>query len=133
MLRTWLKKHWLPLLLLAAFLYLAIGATAPFFHYKTIPDKTKEQFSAEAFYQDSPGVDRAMILETNESAWEERLRLMNLAQERIILSTFDFRDGESPRDLLSIMLHKAEEGVQVKILVDGFSLSLIHISEPTRH
>ena len=62
-----------------------------------------------------------MILETNESAWEERLRLMNLAQERIILSTFDFRDGESPRDLLSIMLHKAEEGVQVKILVDGFS------------
>ena len=100
MLRRWMKKHWLPLLLLAAFLYLAIGATAPFFHYKTIPDKTKEQFSAEAFYQDSPGVDRAMILETNESAWEERLRLMNLAQERIILSTFDFRDGESPRDLL---------------------------------
>ena len=121
MLRTWLKKHWLPLLLLAAFLYLAIGATAPFFHYKTIPDKTKEQFSTKAFYQDGPGVDRAMILETNESAWEERLRLMNLAQERIILSTFDFRDGESPRDLLSIMLHKAEEGVQVKILVDGFS------------
>lgn len=121
MLRTWLKKHWLPLLLLAAFLYLAIGATAPFFHYKTIPDKTKEQFSTKTFYQDGPGVDRAMILETNESAWEERLRLMNLAQERIILSTFDFRDGESPRDLLSIMLHKAEEGVQVKILVDGFS------------
>ena len=121
MLRTWLKKHWLPLLLLAAFLYLAIGATAPFFHYKTIPDKTKEQFSTGAFYQDGPGVDRAMILETNESAWEERLRFMNLARERIILSTFDFRDGESPRDLLSIMLHKAEEGVQVKILVDGFS------------
>ena len=121
MLRTWLKKHWLPLLLLAAFLYLAIGATAHLFHYKTIPDKTKEQFSTKTFYQDGPGVDRAMILETNESAWEERLRLMNLAQERIILSTFDFRDGESPRDLLSIMLHKAEEGVQVKILVDGFS------------
>lgn len=121
MLRTWLKKHWLPLLLLAAFLYLAIGATAPFFHYKTIPHKTKEQFSTGAFYQDGPGVDRAMILETNESAWEERLRFMNLARERIILSTFDFRDGESPRDLLSIMLRKAEEGVQVKILVDGFS------------
>ena len=111
MLRTWLKKHWLPLLLLAAFLYLAIGATAPFFHYKTIPHKTKEQFSTGAFYQDGPGVDRAMILETNESAWEERLRFMNLARERIILSTFDFRDGESPRDLLSIMLRKAEEGV----------------------
>lgn len=121
MLRTWLKKRWLPLLLLAAFLYLAVGATAPFFHYKTISAETKEQFSAEQFCQDGPGVDRAMILETNESAWEERLRFMNLAQERIILSTFDFRDGESPRDLLSVMLHKAEQGVQVKILVDGFS------------
>ena len=54
MLRTWLKKHWLPLLLLAAFLYLAIGATAPFFHYKTIPDKTKEQFSTKRSTRTAP-------------------------------------------------------------------------------
>lgn len=116
-----LKKRWLPLLLILFLLYLVIGATAPFFHYKTITPETKAAFSADTFYSDSPGVDTAMILETNESAWEERLRLMNLAKERIILSTFDFRDGESPRDLLSILLDKAENGVQVKILVDGFS------------
>lgn len=121
MFRAWLKKHWLPLLALSAFLYLAIGATAPFFHYKPVSAKTTAEFSASHFYRDGPGVDRAMILETNESAWEERLRLMNLARERIILSTFDFRDGESPRDLLAVMLRKADEGVQVKILVDGFS------------
>ena len=62
-----------------------------------------------------------MILETNQSAWDERMRLMNLARERIILSTFDFRDGESPRDLMAVMLHKADQGVSIKILVDGFS------------
>ena len=119
--RIRLKKRWLLLLLILFLLYLVIGATAPFFHYKTITQETKAAFSAEDFYAEEPGVDRAMILETNESAWEERLRLMNLAKERIILSTFDFRDGESPRDLLSVLLHKAENGVQVKILVDGFS------------
>ncbi len=121
MIRSWIKKHWLLLLAASAVLYLVIGATAPFFHYKTITPETKAAFSADSFYADGPGVDRAMILETNESAWEERLRLMNLARERIILSTFDFRDGESPRDLLSVLLHKADDGVQVKILVDGFS------------
>ena len=64
------------------FLYLAIGATAPFFHYKTIPDKTKEQFSSQSFYQDGPGVDRAMILETNESAWEERIRRVFFSEQQ---------------------------------------------------
>lgn len=121
MIGSWIKKHRLLLLAVAAVLYLLIGATAPFFHYKTVTPETKAAFSADKFYKEGPGVDRAMILETNESAWTERLRLMNLARERIILSTFDFRDGESSRDLLSVLLNKAEDGVQVKILVDGFS------------
>ena len=47
--------------------------------------------SAENFYQEGDSRDRAMILETNQSAWDERMRLMNLARERIILSTFDFQ------------------------------------------
>lgn len=44
MLRTWLKKHWLPLLLLAAFLYLAIGATAPFSIIRPSLIKQKNNF-----------------------------------------------------------------------------------------
>ena len=84
--------------LLFIFLYLVIGAAAPFYHYKPVSGITKANTSASAFYQDGPGCDRAMILETNQNAWDERMRLMSLAKERIILSTFDFRDGESPRD-----------------------------------
>ena len=61
-----------------------------------------------------------MILETNLSAWEERLRLINQAEERIILSTFDMRDGESTKDLLALILEKADQGVKVQIMVDGF-------------
>ena len=55
-------------------------------------------------------VDRAMILETNLSAWEERPRLINQAEERIILSTFDMRDGESTKDLLALILGEGGSG-----------------------
>lgn len=121
MILRWIKKHWVLAAFLFIFLYMVIGATAPFYHYKPVSDITKAGISAADFYQDGDGVDRAMILETNQSAWDERMRLMGLAQERIILSTFDFRDGESPRDIMAVMLHKADEGVRVQILVDGFS------------
>lgn len=118
---TRIKKHPVLPLFFLILLYLVIGATAPFYHYKPISRETIETVSAERFYQKGDSQDRAMILETNQSAWDERMRLMNLARERIILSTFDFRDGESPRDLMAVMLHKADQGVSVKILVDGFS------------
>ena len=121
MILKWIKRHRPLTALLIIFLYLVLGATAPFFHYKPVSQITKENTSAADFYQDGPGCDRAMILETNQSAWDERMRLMGMAKERIILSTFDFRDGESPRDIMSLMLHKADEGVKVQILVDGFS------------
>lgn len=118
---AWIKKHPVPSFFFLILLYLVIGATAPFYHYKPISQETIETVSAGSFYQKGDSRDRAMILESNQSAWDERMRLMNLARERIILSTFDFRDGESPRDLMAVMLHKADQGVRVQILVDGFS------------
>lgn len=75
----------------------------------------------EAGAEPHAGAERAMILETNISAWEERIRLFSQAQDRIVLTTFDMRDCESTRDLLSVLLERAESGVQVQILVDGIS------------
>lgn len=116
--RIWL----LPLLLI---LYLAVGAVFPFLTYKEVEEGTALLPGLEAMVSgddaETEFSDRAMILETNASAWEERLRLMDQAKERIILSTFDMRDGESTRDLLALILEKADQGVRVQILVDGFS------------
>lgn len=116
-----IKKHWIVFLILGLLLYLIAGALAPFMHYQSVSPEFKESFSKEKLLEPEASPDRAMLVETNTSAWEERIRLMDLARERIILSTFDMRDGESTRDLLSVLLHKADEGVSVKILVDGFS------------
>ena len=83
---TWIKKHPVLSLFFLILMYLVIGATAPFYHYKPISQETQDTVSAENFYQEGDSRDRAMILETNQSAWDERMRLMNLARERIILS-----------------------------------------------
>ena len=117
------KKRRLWLLPVLIVLYLAVGAVFPFLTYKKVNDNTAllPELAAMVKGEEETGVDRAMILETNLSAWEERLRLINQAEERIILSTFDMRDGESTRDLLGLILEKADGGVKVQILVDGFS------------
>lgn len=122
--------------LLLAVLYLILGAIAPFCVYTKISEETQRQVKdkldreEERLAAGGTSPDRVMLLETNISAWEERIRLLNQAQERIILATFDMREGESTRDLLALLLHKAEEGVEVQILVDGISGAVRMEGEP---
>ncbi|MDO5425437.1 MAG: phospholipase D family protein [Eubacteriales bacterium] len=120
---TYLKKHWLKTLLLLL-LFWVIGACAPFYLPKSVSPENLETYRLTT---DSPSTlctDRAILLETNTSALAERIRLINQAQTRIILSTFDIRLGESASDLAALLLHKADEGVQIQILTDGFNTTL---------
>ena len=119
MIRRGLKRA---CLVLAIYLvYLVIGATAPFWQTPELPSGERVSAPVEELLTDRETPDRAQILETNRSAWTERLRLLSRAEESIILSTFDMRDGESTRDILSVLYQKAQEGVEVRILVDGIS------------
>ena len=115
------KIRWLLFIVLFFLVYLVAGAVGPFVHYKKVSEETKKNFSVSECYRDRTGVDRAMLLETNKSAWDERIRLFHQAKERIVLSTFDMRDGKSTRDLLAVLYHRAEEGIRIQILVDGVS------------
>ncbi|MBR6766716.1 MAG: phospholipase D family protein [Clostridia bacterium] len=117
-------KSWLKLtaaLVSAVFLFLILGACAPFMAYPEIKDTSDIRFFAEKVHAGMPSADRAMILETNISALDERIRLMNRAEKEIIITSYDIRDGESTRDILSVALKKADEGVSVRILTDGLS------------
>lgn len=116
------KGRILLIIMILLILYLVLGAVAPFLKYKTVSEPVAVNMEQTAAGTETGKFcDRAMLLETNTSAWEERIRLFHQAEERIILSTFDMRPGESTRDILAMLLHRAEEGVTVKILVDGFS------------
>lgn len=119
-----LKKWFVLYLILIIVLYLVIGATAPFVRYKKLSAETVQAADAvvaDILSGEGVSVDRAMLLESNTQALDERIRLLNMAKERIILSTFDMREGESSDDLAAMLLQKADEGVQVALLIDGFN------------
>lgn len=65
--------------------------------------------------------ERILSIDDNMDALLWRLRLIEAAQSRIVLSTFDFRDDNSGRDIMAALLHAADRGVQVRILIDGFN------------
>lgn len=68
--------------------------------------------------------ERIRSIDTNMDALLWRLRLIEGAEERIVLVTFDFRDDNSGQDIMSALLNAADRGVEVQILVDGMNGSL---------
>lgn len=115
------RKKYIAFFILAIFLYLGIGATVPFLHTKPMENTSRADELVSQAMTDRDSPDRAKILETNQSAWDERIRLIHQAESEIILTTFDMREGESTSDILAMLYQKAEEGVRVRILVDGIS------------
>ena len=89
--------------------------------YPAISPETQAAIAETSFCADEGGTagDRVMLLEKNTDALTHRLRLIDSAKERIILSSFDFREDYSGTDVLSSLLAASERGVQIQILVDG--------------
>lgn len=71
--------------------------------------------------QQAEAEERILCIEDNEEALLWRLRLIELAEKEIIISTFDFNDDNSGLDIMSALYSAAERGVKVKIIVDGIS------------
>ena len=117
--RRWVKRALWSLLLIV--LYMVVGMMAPFIKRKPVSAEYKKNFNIQKFYGSKTSVDRAAIVETGTDALDERIRMLNQAEERIILSTFDMREGESTKDVLSVILNAAQRGVKVQIMVDGIS------------
>lgn len=68
--------------------------------------------------------ERALCIDNNMDALLWRLRLIEAAQERIVLATFDFRDDNSGQDMMAVLFQAAERGVEVQIVVDGINGTL---------
>lgn len=104
-----------------AIIYLILGASLPYRKQPSVGEEYQEQFSVQDYTSDTVSCDRAMILERNGEALAERIRLIEHAKERIILSTFDIRSDEAGKQVLAALYHAAERGVQVSVLADGFN------------
>ena len=95
-------------------------AVLPFVCQPKVSEETKERFEQKNFYGETAGAERAAVLSDNVDALAERIRLISHAEERIILSTFEFRNDESGKDMMAAFLAAADRGVQIQILMDGF-------------
>lgn len=116
----WKAVKWL-LVLLAVIAYLVIGGVLPYIKNPKVSDEYKEEYSKTDFYGQGTGTDRTRIITDNGEALEERLRLIEHARERIVLSTFSFCADTSGKQMLAALKAAAERGVSVRILVDGFN------------
>lgn len=101
--------------------YVVICLTIPPIFHKSASD-TEEAFSNIS--DKAAAKERVLSIDNNRDALIWRLRLIEAAQEQIVLSTFDFRDDNSGQDIMAALLNAADRGVKVRILVDGINGSL---------
>lgn len=114
-------KKYIGIAILIFAAYMILGAVIPFLFQPAVQEETKAAVKEAGFYGDTVSEERACILADNGEALEERIRLISQAEERIILSTFEFRTDESGKDMLAALLAAAQRGVSVQVLADGIS------------
>ena len=112
------KKRYIIIPLILVYLLLVC---VPYVFQGGVSAATKSAFSLSDYYSNSEGTDRAEVLFTNEEALTERLRLIEHAEDRIILSTFEFRADNSGKKMLAALYEAAGRGVEVQLVIDGFS------------
>lgn len=100
-------------------LYFFGGVVISYRRQPEVSEEYKAAFHAGDCYSEHVSCERAYIIEDNEEALIERLRMIEQATERIILSTFEFRSDESGKDVLAMLLAAAQRGVDVRIIADG--------------
>lgn len=92
--------------------------------YKKQPkltDGEKQELDNTDLLRRQTSPERAKIIEDNNDALKERIRMISQAKEEIILSTFDFRSDDSGKLILGALIDAADRGVSVNVIVDGVS------------
>ena len=114
------------LLLVAAYvLYVALTCTlVPIFGNRASLD------AALAAPTPSEAAERVACIDDNTDALIWRLRVIESAQQELVLSSFEFDDDSSGRDMLATLKQAADRGVHVRILLDGLRGQLSLLESP---
>ena len=111
-----LKKILLAVLLFVVvfFSYVILSVIIAYKRQPKISEEYMKSFDPDDFFSEQISCDRACVIEDNTQALIERLRMIERADDRIILSTFDFRADKSGKKVLAALLNAAKKGVDVK-------------------
>ena len=121
--RKLMKRIILGAMILLVVLIAAIVACALISYHKQ-PELTADeikQLDEQGIWKERLSVERARIIEDNDEALKERIRMISNAKSEIILSTFDFRSDDSGKLMLGALIDAADRGVSVNVIVDGVS------------
>ncbi|MGN0328895.1 MAG: phospholipase D-like domain-containing protein [Lachnospira sp.] len=116
------NKKVVPLAILLVLIMVVCIVVCALVAYKDQPALSEEEqsfLSSCDIWKEQTVKERTAIIEDNEDALTERLRMINNAKQEIIMSTFGFHDDDSGKLIIGAMLDAANRGVSVKILVDG--------------
>ncbi len=111
---------WKKVLFILVLLYIA-ALVVPYIPHKKVNKNFKHNFKPNDFYSTTTGTERIAYINDNTDALKYRLRMVEEAQSEIILSTFDFDSDRAGRELLSSLIHAADRGISVRIIIDGTS------------
>ena len=100
-------------------LYELLGICIAYKKQPEVSNTTREETQNASWNEHSENMERAVIIEKNSEALLQRVRLIQNAKEKIILSTFAFQSDESGKVILGALLDAADRGVYVRVLVDG--------------
>lgn len=110
--------------------YFIFGGIITYIKQPKISEEYKNQFDVDDFYSDDISVDRATILEDNEQALKEKIRMIANAKKSIIMSTFSFKSDKSGLDIMAALLDASRRGVKISVLIDGYSSMLYMNNDP---
>ncbi len=106
--------------------FLSCVIMGPLIQERQVSDHNLNQ---QSFDDTSTPSERILCIDENMDALLWRLRLIETAEKEIILTTFDFGNDQSGTDIMAALLHAADRGVHVKILVDGIYGTLNQYSD----
>lgn len=109
------------LVLLVIVLYELLGILISSAWHRQVSRKTKTSFHSEQCYSEQEGTERVLCIDDNTEALLWRLRVIGTARSELVLSTFEFRDDNSGRDIMCALFQAAERGVHIRIFIDGLN------------
>lgn len=77
--------------------------------------------AADSLSAETSDGERVASIDDNGEALVWRLRMIDAAQNDVVLSTYDLRGDNSGRDVMAALLRAADRGVNVRIIVDGMN------------
>ncbi|MCD7728698.1 MAG: phospholipase D-like domain-containing protein [Clostridia bacterium] len=98
-------------------LYICLFAI-PFMGNEELTEEFTSSVNVDDYYGGGTS-ERVRLLDDPQESFTYRMNLIEQAQEEIVFSSYSTTDGNTTRIFLGALLKKADEGVSVKIVLDG--------------